>query len=152
MELSRGARRTLQALQYFFNGKPECWPRQETIARRVRCDVRTIKRHIAELRCAGVLEIRRRANQSCVYTLCKEMSLPFLEGTNVPSVVPSVVPSTFKELEGVLKGCNLCSGSGWRSFERHGVSFAVRCDHRPRKPAQREVASDSEMETAQTRS
>ncbi len=98
MVLSRGARRTLQALHWFFNGKTECWPRQQTIARRVGCGLRSVKRYLDELRDAGVIESHQRPNSACVYHLvdCKELALPEEIGT--PGGTPVGTP-TMKEVE-----------------------------------------------------
>jgi hypothetical protein len=75
MALSRGARRCLKVLQSFLGGKNHCWPSQYTIAREMRCCLRTVGRHIEELRRAEiVVSTRKNRNTSYTYALRAEMS------------------------------------------------------------------------------
>ncbi len=86
MNLSRGCRDYIKALRYFCRGKDHCWPRQGTIASRLGCSKRQVRRYQTEAKEAGnVLSVKRRPNSSAVYTLQAEMSTP-MSTPNVHSV------------------------------------------------------------------
>src|SRR6266498_2145715 len=57
-QLSTGARSTVAWLGKWMNQAGECWPSEATIARARGVTPRTVRRDLAELRAAGILERR----------------------------------------------------------------------------------------------
>lgn len=98
-ELSRGAQRCLQILQYYSRGKGYCWPAQSTLAEKLGVTVRQVKRYIRELKESGYVTSNQRPNTSCMYNLQIKISLPGAKmslpnSRNVPSDVPSTIKIT----------------------------------------------------------
>lgn len=83
--MSRGARECLRYLASLDSAGGSVFPLQRTIAKRLGCDVRSVKRYVRELRKAGCIVIQRRGRTSAIYEIQK--------GQFVPSSVPSSVPS-----------------------------------------------------------
>lgn len=67
--MTSGARRCLNHLRTY--GKT-AFPFQRTIARKLQCEVRTVKRYIQELRIEGFVEVFRRGSTSAVYVLTNQ--------------------------------------------------------------------------------
>lgn len=64
MNLSHGARQCLNVLRTYGRS---VFPKQETLARRLKCGLRTVNRYIAELRRAGLIEVSQRGPTSSQY-------------------------------------------------------------------------------------
>ncbi len=100
MNLSRGARRLLSLLQSYARLSGRAFPFQATLARKLDCDTRTIRRYVAELREAGLLNVQKRQHSSAEY---------FIQtGQNVRSGVRSDVRSDVRS--GTARGLGGLSG------------------------------------------
>jgi hypothetical protein len=83
--LSRGARRLFDLLQSYARHSGRAFPFQKTLAGRMECADRTIRRYINELVAGGMLAVRKRQHSSAEYVI--------QTGQNVRSGVRSGVRS-----------------------------------------------------------
>jgi Helix-turn-helix domain len=75
VKLSRGARACLKMLESHLGGKDYCWPSQATIARKMACSVRQVKRYIQELvKGQLVTSLRHTAKSPHTYKLQPKMA------------------------------------------------------------------------------
>ncbi len=125
MNLSRGARRLLSLLQSYARLSGRAFPFQATLARKLDCDTRTIRRYVAELREAGLLNVQKRQHSSAEY---------FIQtGQNVRSGVRSDVRSDVRS--GTARGLGGLSGGEF------GISNSA--DDVARKPPAKEPLWES---------
>ena len=94
--LSRGAHRALKFIKsYDFQKRGWSCPRQETLAKDLCVDQRTVKRYVAELVAKRYLSATRRPNSSSIYRfgLRSGQNVPTKGTQNVPADVPADVPT-----------------------------------------------------------
>lgn len=73
MKLSHGARRCLNVLRTYGTS---VFPKQETLAGRLLCDIRSVRRYVQELKQAGLVTVRKRGATSSIYQLLVPPSSP----------------------------------------------------------------------------
>lgn len=73
MKLSRGAQRCLSQLQYYARESGRAFPFQDTLARDLKRDERTVRRYVSELMRYGALKVVRRQHSSNEYVLSGEI-------------------------------------------------------------------------------
>lgn len=86
MQLSRGARRCLNLIQWYAARFAEVFPYQKTIAQKLGMCVRQIGRYIRELVAAGYLRVRRNGPTSCTYEVLKALERKLVTSENVRSL------------------------------------------------------------------
>lgn len=96
--MSRGAWRCLNALRWYARGNSECWPKQATLAKKLGCGLRTVKRHIEELRGLGLVTSTQRPNSSCKYLLSTGLSTEMALPNGTPGGTPTIKLSELKVL------------------------------------------------------
>jgi Helix-turn-helix domain len=74
MELSRGALRCLDRLKYYARQSGRAFPFQDTLARDLKRDSRTVRRYIFELVQTGHLQVLKRQHSSAEYVLSDVLS------------------------------------------------------------------------------
>ena len=102
--LARICRAVVRFVQSFARREQECFCWQRTIARYLRCSVRTVQRAMRWLVDSGELAIRRRGPHSAVYEIAKpreeaQLSLDFGGGPGGSSGGSLGVPSIYDSSE-----------------------------------------------------
>lgn len=82
-DINDNAKIVYAALLMRLGGKTKCWPTQETIAEDTGRAVRSVKRALADLRAAKLVEVKQRKHQSAVYTVIVPEQRVSQEGPNL---------------------------------------------------------------------
>lgn len=110
MKLSHGARRCLNVLRTYGQN---VFPKQETLARRMKCGLRTVSRYIGELRESGCISVLRCGRTSAEYRLNYQYIAEQIGVSSRPvqkSVEKLCIPVTNGVSSGVLSGVSKPSG------------------------------------------
>ncbi len=86
MKLSRGAERLFDLLKWYTARFRSVFPKQETLARHLKCSIRTIIRWLGELKSRGAVAVQRCGPQSADYAVSEAFLKQQLAAENVTSL------------------------------------------------------------------